>query len=210
MNRLIRLAYRKVIDASATAAWDRTVFDETYRELYMQAQRYDQAGQYQTLAELLAQVPGADKLHYLTSRAAVGYLKQLDQRLPDVVDSLGSRWVPFTEFTFEVLASHLHRSDAHRIAIVFYSDPLLWLDTIGDQLLLATADQQPALQAGQFISTHLLTLDSQLSIWTYQTGSRQTGSRQTGSRQTGSIQTGSIQPESYQTGSRQTSPTTTL
>lgn len=168
MKGLIRLSYAKIIDASAQKPWDRVVFEETWQEFYMQAQLFNPEGKYQTFQELLDNVPNAERLHYLTSRVAMGYLRQLNQLIPDVVNVFGKPYLPFTQFTFEILASHVQQKEAHRIAIYFYSDPLTWLDTIGDRLLIATGDQRSALQTGQEIQTNLIALQPNLTVWSLQ------------------------------------------
>lgn len=168
MKGLIRFSYAKRIDASAAKAWDKIVFEETYQEFFMQAQFFSQATPYLSFQELLDNVPGADRLHYLTSRMAMGYLQQLNQMMPDVVNVAGQQCVPFTQFKFEVLASHIQQKEAHKIAIYFYSDPITWIDTIGDQLLIACGDQRQALQAGAEVPTDLIALQPNLNIWTFQ------------------------------------------
>lgn len=168
MKGLVRFCYCKIIDATSAKPWDKVVFDETYQEFFMQAQFYNQAGTYQTFQELLDNVPNADRLHYLTSRAALGYLQQLRQTIPDVVNVLGRECLPFTQFKFEILASHLQRKDAHKIALYFYSDPLTWLDTIGNQLLIAYSEPREASQAANERSTDLIALQPYLNIWSYQ------------------------------------------
>ncbi|ARK13611.2 hypothetical protein [Fibrivirga algicola] len=168
LKGLIRLVYRKVIDASSQRPWDKVVFDETYQEFFMQAQLYNPDNTHQTFQALLDNVPRADQLHYLTSRVAMGYLKQLNQQMPDVVNALGLTCLPFTEFKFEILASHVTQKEAHRIAISFFSDPLTWIDTIDGRLLLAYSDQREALQAGQVVNTELIALQPNLSLWSYQ------------------------------------------
>ena len=165
---LIRFCFRKVIDASSRQPWDKVVFDETYQEFFMQAQSYNPENKYQTFAELLANVPNADQLHYLTSRVALGYLRQLNQTIPEVVNAFGNLCLPFTQFKFELLASHVQQKEAHKIAIFFYSDPLTWLDTVGNQLLVAYGDQRATLQEGNEVSTDLIMLQPNLSIWSYQ------------------------------------------
>ncbi|MBO0952002.1 hypothetical protein [Fibrella forsythiae] len=165
---IIRLTYRKIIDASSQKPWDKTVFDETYQEFFMQAQLYNPDSAHLTFQELLDNVPKAEQLHYLTSRVAMGYLKQLNQQIPDVTNELGSLCLPFTEFKFEILASHIEKKEAHRVAIFFYSDPLTWIDTIDGRLLIAYGDQRDALQAGQLVQTDLIALQPNLSIWSFQ------------------------------------------
>ncbi len=168
MKGLIRLAYYKLIDASSQKPWDKLVFEETYLEFFMHAQLYNSDHKYQTFQELLDNVPKADQLHYLTSRVAMGYLKQLNNIIPDIVNAFGSVCLPFNQFKFEVLASHVQRKEAHRVAIYFYSDPLTWIDTVDGQLLIAYGDQRTALQTGQEVTTDLVALQPFLSMWTYQ------------------------------------------
>lgn len=168
MKGLVRLSYCKIIDASSSSAWDKLVFDETYQEFYRQAQSYNPQGQYQTFGQLLDNVPGAEQLHYLTSRVAMGYLRQLNQIIPDVVNAFGKPCLPFTQFKFEILASHVEHPEAHRIAIYFYSDPLTWLDTIAHQMVVAYGDQREALRAGNEVQTDLIALPPYVSIWSFQ------------------------------------------
>jgi hypothetical protein len=168
MKGLIRLAYCKIIDVSSQKPWDQVVFEETYREFYMQAQTYNPQNQYQTFQQLLDNVSKAEQLHYLTSRVAMPYLKQLNQVVPDIVNAFGKESLPFTQFKFEILASHVQQKEAHKIAIYFYSDPLTWIDTVHKQLLIAYGDQRQALQEGLEVSTDLIALQPYLSIWSVQ------------------------------------------
>ncbi|MDB5242711.1 MAG: hypothetical protein JWP57_3336 [Spirosoma sp.] len=165
---LVQLSYCKIIDSSSSTPWEKVVFDETYQEFFMQAQLYNQENKYQTFQELLDNVDKAERLHYLTSRAALGYLKQLNQTIPNVVNAFRQVCLPFTQFKFEILASNVTRKETHKIAIYFYSNPLTWIDTIDGQLLVAYGDQRAALQAGEQVNTDLIALQPYLSIWSYQ------------------------------------------
>ena len=49
----------------------------------MQSQYYNQEKKYRSSSEIIQNVPGAEKLHFLVSAAVVGYLKQLDGIVPD-------------------------------------------------------------------------------------------------------------------------------
>jgi hypothetical protein len=167
MKGVIRLSYRNVIDATAQRVWDRMVFDDTWQEFYMQVQSFNPGNAYQYFWEILANVPNADHLHYLTSRAAMGYLRQLNDRIPDVTNTQGLISLPFNQFKFEVLSAQVEQKDTFRIAIFFYSEPLTWVDTVGDQLLIAYGDQQSALRQWQEVSTDLIPLQPNLSIWSF-------------------------------------------
>lgn len=102
-KKIIRLLYRKVIDANAQKAWEQHVFNDSYAEFLLQAQFYNQEKKYNTFAELLTHVPDAEKLHFLVSPAITGYLKQLNGKVPDILNSRsliqisgirpGTRWL---------------------------------------------------------------------------------------------------------------------
>ena len=68
-KKIIRLCYRKVIDASSSKTWEKYVFDSTYAEFLMQSQYYNQGKKYNSFGELIRNVPGAEKLHFLVSAA---------------------------------------------------------------------------------------------------------------------------------------------
>ena len=161
---IVRLCYRKIIDANSQKAWDKAVFDDTHLEFYMQAQRLDPEGKYQTFQELIENVPNTDQLHYLTSTAAVGYIRQLNDVVPDIANVCGKLCLPFKNFKFEVIHSHITDKSQHKIAIWFYSEPLTWIETIGNQLLIAYGDQSEAFRNGEELETDLIALVPYLSI----------------------------------------------
>src|SRR5689334_7343192 len=104
-KRIIRLCYRKIIDASATGLWEMHVFEDSYEEFLMQAQFYNQEEKYTSFAQLLQNVKGAEQLHFLVSSAVVGYVKQFNGIIPDITNALDKTFLPFTNFRFEIIAS---------------------------------------------------------------------------------------------------------
>jgi hypothetical protein len=158
-QRTITLCYRKIIDAQATRPWEKMVFEDTYTEFRMQAQLHNQEKRYRTFAELLHHVPGADQLHFLVSSAAMGYLRQLNDLIPDIINNLGRHFLKFTKFQFEIINSDLQDISKHQVAISFYSDPVVWHDTIGQYLLVSDGKETE----GEVL-THLFQLQPFLSI----------------------------------------------
>ncbi len=134
-DRRITLCYRKLMAAGATRPWDKLVLDESYRELRLQAQYFDQQQQYRTFGELLHHVPAAERLHGLVGGAVVGYLQQLGGLVPDVLDNLGRRFLRFENFQFEVINSDLLDPGTHQVAVNFFSEPLVWHATVGPYLV---------------------------------------------------------------------------
>ena len=161
---MIRLCYRKVIDSSSAKPWEQTVFNETYREFVMQAQFYNQEKKYASFGELLQQVPGSEKLHYLVSTAAIGYIRQLEGKVPDIVNNLGRLFLPFENFRFEIINSHIRDSGKHQVAINFYTDQLVWHTTVGNQLLISV----PGKKENDETLTDMFTIQPFLSIYSMQ------------------------------------------
>ncbi len=54
---IIQICYRKIIDATSTSIWDKYVFEDTYKEFYMQVQQFDQQQKYTTFQEILKNTP---------------------------------------------------------------------------------------------------------------------------------------------------------
>lgn len=139
-SKIITVCYRKIIDANSVKEWEKLMFEDTYREFKMQAQFFNQQKKYETFAQLIHQVPGAEKLHFLVSAAAINYIKQLNNKIPDVQNNIGKTFLRFNQYYFEIINSHVQNKAAHSIAINFYSDPLIWHETIGEYLLLSNMD----------------------------------------------------------------------
>lgn len=165
---LVKLCYLKIIDENSQGLWEKSVFDDTYMEFFMQAQFYNQDGKYQTFQELVRHIPAAEKLHYLVSTAAINYIRQLNGQIPDITNGLGKLCLPFQNFRFEILQSHIHHKKHHKVAVYFYSEPLIWLDTIHEQLLITHLHQKEALFNGNEVITEMVHLEANLTISSFQ------------------------------------------
>lgn len=163
-KRTITLCYRKIIDASSTRPWDKMVFEDSYMEFKMQAQLYNQEKKYRSFAGLIQHVPGAEKLHFLVSAAVTGYIGQLNENIPDILNNLGKHFLKFTQFEFEIINSDFQDTTKHQVAVNFYSEPLLWHDTIGNYLLVS--DKKAA--EGEVL-TNLFALQPYLTIYSLYT-----------------------------------------
>ncbi len=136
-KKIIQLCYRKVIDASSQKTWDKLVFESTYKEFLMQAQLYNREKKYNTFGDLVHNIPGAEKLHFLVSVAMIGYLQQLRGAIPDILNNLGKHFLHFTNYRFEIINSDIKNKAIHQAAINFFSEPLVWHDTIENYLLVS-------------------------------------------------------------------------
>lgn len=165
-EKVIRLCYRKIIDTASTQVWDKYVFESTYAEFLLQAQLFNQEKKYRLFSELLLQIPAADKLHFLVSAAATGYLQQLNETVPDITDNLGRLCIRFTNYRFEIIQSDIKNKAAHRVAINFFSEPMTWHGTVGNYLLVSTTavNNHP-----DGALTHMVPLQPFLSIYSIKT-----------------------------------------
>jgi len=160
-KKVITLCYRKIIDAGNANPWDKFVHEDSFAEFKMQAQYYNQEQQFSTFAEMLVNVTEADKLHFLVSAAITGYLRQLNGIIPDVLDNLGRRFLTFENFKFEIINSDINDPEKHKVAINFFSKPLIWHDTIDNMLLVSQFKETDEdeiftnlFQLQQFVSIH--------------------------------------------------------
>ncbi|MDO7846888.1 hypothetical protein Q5H92_11010 [Hymenobacter sp. M29] len=164
-DRTICLCYRKIIDASSTRPWDKLVWDDSYVEFRLQAQNFNPENRYRSFGEILHYMPGAERLHFLVSGAVTGYVQQLSERMPDILNNLGRHFLRFERFQFELINSDLQDQSKHQVAVNFVSAPLHWHDTVGPFLLVSEATAVPA--AGEVL-THLVQLQPFLSIYSIQ------------------------------------------
>jgi hypothetical protein len=164
-GRIIKLCYRKIIDASSQKVWDKYVFDSTYQEFLMQAQFYNKDNKFNSFAEIINSVPGSEKLHFLVSSAIVGYLQQLKEVIPDVLNNIGKHFLPFKNYRFEIINSDIKNKANHQVAINFFSEPLIWHDTIGEHLLISPHSEE---EYDGEVLTDLVKLQPFLSIYSIQ------------------------------------------
>ena len=162
MKGIIRLQYRKIIGAGAQQPWEKYVFNDSHAEFLLQAQLYNQEKKYGSFSELIAHVPNAEKLHFLVSASVVGYLRQLNGKIPDILNNAGKLFLPFKGYRFEIIQSDIRDKSKHQVAINFISEPVIWYDTIGDQLLVSVNGDK---EAGEEILTEQFSMQPFLSIY---------------------------------------------
>jgi hypothetical protein len=160
--KIIRICYRKIIDASSQTQWEKYVFESSYTEYLMQAQFYNQEKKYHSFAELLINVPASEKLHFLVSAAVTGYIQQLNGKIPDILNNLGKHFLEFKNYKFEIINSDIKNKTVHKIAVNFFSEPLVWHSTIGNYMLVSPANKD---KSEYGVLTDLLQLEPFLSIY---------------------------------------------
>ena len=136
-KRVIILCYRKIIDVNTVKAWDKMVFESSYLEFKMQAQNFSLGTDHTSYAELLRNVPNAQRLTGMVTPSVTGYVQQLNKIMPDILNNLGRRFLTFSKFQMEIINSDINDKAKHQIALNFYSEPMVWHDTIDNFLLIS-------------------------------------------------------------------------
>ncbi|MDJ1506049.1 hypothetical protein [Xanthocytophaga agilis] len=95
----------------------------------------------------------AENMHYLVSTAWMGDIQQLNGRFPEVLNTMGKYCVPFHNFKFEIIQSHRTDQVQHKVALHFYSDALVWIDSLEGQMILAQETELEKLKSRQPIDT---------------------------------------------------------
>ncbi|NJO24941.1 MAG: hypothetical protein HC867_02845, partial [Bacteroidia bacterium] len=63
--------------------------------------------------------------------------------IPDIKNTLGRQFLSFKNFRFEIINSDITDKSRHNVAINFYSEPLIWHDTIAQICLFSFAKTSP-------------------------------------------------------------------
>jgi hypothetical protein len=134
----IRLAYRLVIDNTATFIWDKYVFEDTFKEYLMQQQQFNsKENPKKTFRELLAENEKANQLHFLVGIAANSYVEQLKGNFHRITDILGNNYFPFTNYRLDIINTDINDISKHKIGITFYSPLLTYLGIVENNYLIS-------------------------------------------------------------------------
>ncbi len=136
------------------------MLEDSYAEFRLQVQNFAQVKQYPSFAELVHQVPEAKKINQMVGPALTGYIQQLNEVVPDILNNLGRKFIKFKTYQFEIINSHFDQQEKHQVAISFFSEPMIWCGTIDNYLLLAPVGQET-----REVLTHMMQLQPYLSIY---------------------------------------------
>lgn len=168
-KRVIVLCYRKIIDAVANKAWDKMVFESTYLEFKMQAQNFSLGTVYTSYADLLRNIPNAQRLTGMVAPSVTGYIQQLGGIMPDILNNLGRRFLAFNKFQLEIINSDIDEKVKHQVAISFYSEPMIWHDTVDNFLLISDhLPENKLLDETRKLLTNLMQIQPYVNIYSLQ------------------------------------------
>lgn len=131
-------------------------------EFKMQAQNFSAGTNYTSYAELIRNFPNAQRLPAMVTPSVTGYVQQLENIMPDILNTLGRRFLKFNAFQFEIINSDINDREKHTVAVNFFSEPLIWHDTIDNYLLVSIYDDKADTEGE--VLTNLFQLQPYLNI----------------------------------------------
>lgn len=162
---IIKIAYKQIIDASkAINDFEKACFHSSYEEFLMKSQAYNLDMQFDTFSAMKNNDGRANSLHYKTGFAVSGYIGLLNNKTPQLQNSLGDA-VLFDTYKFELIESSISDKSRHQFAIHYITDALTLIDSFGDSLLLAYSDKrnEPTIEG-----TFMVRLCNGINITSYQ------------------------------------------
>jgi hypothetical protein len=167
MKGIIRFGFQHIITNDTKSLWDKYVFDDTWMEYKMQAANYNTVSQKTVFTDIIKQDPAAEKLHYAVSTAAIGYIRQLNNIIPGLLNAHGKAIVPFKNFSFHIIQSDMNDKALHEVAIVFIAEPVTLIDVFNEHYLIAIGDKQQQLKEGKEVETEMIPQTGRLSIYSF-------------------------------------------
>lgn len=163
----IKLIYRQVIDRNTPGDFARNVFNDSYNELLMQMQVYNGANLYTTWHDLKTNVPKAKQnLPYKVAFSIGLYMRDLNNLIPGLHDTLQTVNIRFANYTFDIVASDFKSKAAHCVSLTYESELLTLFEVVGDQLLLSKDASLPD-HASTSCDTLMIKMQPNLSIGQY-------------------------------------------
>jgi len=163
---IIKLSYRQRIDDTAIGKFERTVFNQSFSEFAVKCQEYNPGSKYFSLAEMIANNPKANSLHYKTALAISGTIKDLNNAIPGLCNSLGTAGILFEKYQFEIIEGNPFNQATYKAAITYSTGYFHLLEIIDGYMLLAPADDISK-QEQAFQQTSMLKMQPSLSITEY-------------------------------------------
>ena len=163
---LIKLAYRQIIDSGNKGNFERDVLKISYEEFFMKSQAYNQEKKFKTFKEMVANDGKANSLHYKSGFAIGNLIEQLNQKIPELQDTLG-KTLNFEAHRFEIIDSDITNPPAHKVAITYFTGVLTCFENMGEYLLLAEGDKLNQ-SITELVETFILKMREGLSIISYQ------------------------------------------
>lgn len=130
----------------------------------MQAQNFSAGTLYTSYAQLLQHFPNAQKLAAMVTPSVTGYVQQLGGIIPEILNTLDRRFLRSRSFQFEIINSDINDRDKHVVAINFFSEPLIWHDTINNYLLVSPHNTETPNDEDAEALTELFQLQPYLNI----------------------------------------------
>jgi len=163
---LIKMVYRQTIDFASHGNFERNVFHASYEEFLLKSQAYNLKGKFSTFEELKSNDGRANSLHNKLSFAVGHFIRQLNNQIPGLKDTLGYS-LPFDVAEFKLLASSIADKSVHKVALDYNTGIFTLHEIMGEYLLLSNGEKATN-SSDEPVETFSLNMQPGLSITSYQ------------------------------------------
>jgi hypothetical protein len=164
-HALIRLAYRQVIDEKSKSSFEKNIFNASYDEFILKSQAYNTERKFRRFSEMMHHDGRANSLHYKLSFPVLPYMELLQKRIPLLQDNAG-KYVLFDKWQFELIDSDIRNKAAHKMAIIYSTEIITVIETLGEFMLLAYGDRSESITDVE--DCFVLKMQDKLSITKFQ------------------------------------------
>lgn len=159
-KEIIRLSYRQTVNQESTEEFERLVFRQSFDEFATKCQEYNPQSMPLNLAQMIANNPKANSLHYKVALSVFNTIKNLNNIIPKLYDTMGEQTIPFTSYDFRIVDSNPFNQSIHKVAITYTTEPLLLIKNFGEYLLLQTVKDDG-------VKTFTIKMQSDLAVTEY-------------------------------------------
>ena len=139
----VTLAYKQLIDANASAAFEKGIWQASYQEYLLKSQAYNPEGKFKTFTELKNNDGRANSLHYKSGFAVDGFIETLNKQIPVIKTTLQEP-IRFSSYKFEIIESNITNIQEHKVGITYYTGALMFHAVIANSLLLSDINDSDA------------------------------------------------------------------
>ncbi len=162
---LIKLAYRQVINEQSRDVFEKNIFNASYNEFLLKSQTYNQDRKFRSFKEMATNDGRANSLHYKLSFPVLPFIELLHKKIPLLKDNAGKQ-ILFEHWQFELVDSDIKKKNLHTVAVIYFTDTITVVDTLGEYMLLALGDQSENIN--DISETFVLKMQDGLSITKFQ------------------------------------------
>jgi len=162
----VQLKVKQIIDHASSGEFERSCWEDAYREWRLQVQAYNPGNVLQTWDAIKrASEKAAFHVPYKTAYAIGLHIKSLGDNIPIAMDLMNEVMLPFSKYQIEILSAEINNLQSFKMAIIYSTPSLCLLGMQADRWWLSTGIPN---STGEPIPTFMVATHPNISITSYQ------------------------------------------